>query len=73
MRLGLALFSVVEHRCTEARKSEDQRRKEEEDAILQAHLNQRKLASDRELAKGVSYAEPLTTRCVVSSSIRLLL
>jgi ATP-dependent RNA helicase DDX41 len=42
-------------------KSEAEKAAEEERKILDAHAARRKLASDMELAKGISYEEPLKT------------
>lgn len=42
-------------------KPEEEIRAEEERKILEAHAARRKLASDMELAKGISYTEPLKT------------
>ncbi|KAN0062479.1 DEAD-box ATP-dependent RNA helicase 35 [Thecaphora frezii] len=45
----------------EAEKSQIEKDAEEERKILEAHAARRKLASDLELAKGISYTEPLKT------------
>ncbi|MCO5566115.1 hypothetical protein L7F22_019791 [Adiantum nelumboides] len=42
-------------------KTEEEKQAEEERKILEAHAARRKLASDMELAKGISYTEPIKT------------
>lgn len=42
-------------------KSQAEKEAEEEQKILEAHAARRKLASDMELAKGISYTEPIKT------------
>lgn len=42
-------------------KTEKEKQAEEEKRILEAHAAKRKLASDLELAKGISYTEPIVT------------
>jgi ATP-dependent RNA helicase DDX41 len=42
-------------------KTDEEKRLEEERIILEAHAARKKLASDLELAKGISYTDPITT------------
>ena len=46
----------------DAKKSEQQRKEEEDAQLLEAIKSRRKLASDMELAKGIQYTEPLKSR-----------
>lgn len=46
----------------DAKKTVDEKAEEEDAEILEAIKSRRKLASDMELAKGIQYTEPLTTK-----------
>lgn len=48
----------------DAKKTEEEKTTEADEEILRAIQSRRKLASDLELAHGVSYTESLNTRCV---------
>lgn len=51
----------LRERQAKEEKTEEEKRTEEERKILEAHAARRKLASDMELAKGISYTQPLKT------------
>lgn len=53
-----------------ATQTEAEKRAEEEKKILEAHAARRKLASDMELAKGISYTEPLKTSWAAPRFVR---
>jgi hypothetical protein len=48
----------------DAKKTEAEKVEEEDAQILAAIASRKKLASDRELAKGIEYTEALRTTCV---------
>lgn len=51
-------------------KTDAQKQQEEEAKILEAHAARRKLASDRELAKGIQYTEPIKTSWTAPRFVR---
>lgn len=51
-------------------KTEEEKKQEEEKKILDAHQARRKLASNQELAKGISYTKPLETSWTPPSFVR---
>ena len=53
------------HKLADAKKTEAERAEEADAQILAAIASRKKLASDRELAKGIEYTEALRTSCVV--------
>ncbi|CAO1631583.1 unnamed protein product [Parajaminaea phylloscopi] len=53
-----------------ATQSEAEKRAEEERKILEAHAARRKLASDMELAKGITYTEPIKTSWTAPRFVR---
>lgn len=55
---------------TYATQTEAEKQAEEERKILEAHAARRKLASDMELAKGISYTEPLKTSWTAPHFVR---
>ncbi|UZJ56045.1 hypothetical protein CBS101457_005365 [Exobasidium rhododendri] len=60
----------IRERQAKENKTDEEKRIEEERIILEAHAARKKLASDLELAKGISYTEPITTSWKPPSFIR---
>jgi hypothetical protein len=54
----------TERRLADAQKTEAEKAEEADAQILAAIASRKKLASDRELAKGIEYTEALRTSCV---------
>ncbi|PWN43992.1 putative DEAD-box ATP-dependent RNA helicase 35 [Ceraceosorus guamensis] len=60
----------LREREAKEKKSEAEKQAEEERKILEAHAARRKLASDMELAKGISYTEPIKTSWTAPRFVR---
>jgi len=56
----------LKRNSTDAKKTEAEKVEEEDAQILAAIASRKKLASDRELAKGIEYTETLRTSWVAS-------
>jgi len=56
----------TERKLADAQKTEAEKAEEADAHILAAIVSRKKLASDRELAKGIEYTETLRTSCVAS-------
>lgn len=54
----------IERKLTDAKKTEAEKAEEADAQILAAIASRKKLASDRELAKGIEYTEALRTSWV---------
>jgi len=54
----------LRHKLTDAKKTEAEKAEEADAHILAAIASRKKLASDRELAKGIEYTETLRTSWV---------
>jgi len=60
----LYLTGILRRRLTDAKKTEAEKAEEADAQILAAIASRKKLASDRELAKGIEYTETLRTSWV---------
>jgi ATP-dependent RNA helicase DDX41 len=60
----LHLIRVLRCKSADAKKTEAEKAEEADAQILAAIASRKKLASDRELAKGIEYTETLRTSCV---------
>jgi len=62
---------IIQLAVVDAKKTEREKAEEADKEIFEAIRSRRKLVSDMELAKGIQYTEPLTTRyCVLSKTLR---
>lgn len=66
MVIALYLTRILRHKLTDAKKTEAEKAEEADAQILAAIASRKKLASDRELAKGIEYTEALRTSWVAS-------
>jgi hypothetical protein len=64
--IALYLTGILRHKLTDAKKTEAEKAEEADAQILAAIASRKKLASDRELAKGIEYTEALRTSWVAS-------
>jgi hypothetical protein len=62
----LYLTGILRCKFADAKKTEAEKEEEEDAHILAAIASRKKLASDRELAKGIEYTETLRTSCVAT-------
>jgi ATP-dependent RNA helicase DDX41 len=62
----LHLVGVLRCKSADAKKTAAEKEEEADAQILAAIASRKKLASDRELAKGIEYTEALRTSCVAS-------
>ena len=62
----LHLVRVLRCKSADAKKTAAEKEEEADAQILAAIASRKKLASDRELAKGIEYTETLRTSCVAS-------
>lgn len=60
-------METIQLTVVDAKKTEGEKAEEADKEIFEAIRSRRKLVSDMELAKGIQYTEPLTTRyCALS-------
>jgi hypothetical protein len=64
--ISLYITVILTFRLTDAKKTEAEKAEEADAHILAAIASRKKLASDRELAKGIEYTEALRTSWVAS-------
>lgn len=66
MVIALYITGILRLKLTDAKKTEAEKAEEADAHILAAIASRKKLASDRELAKGIEYTETLRTSWVAS-------
>lgn len=59
---------ILRCKFVDAKKTEAEKEEEADAQILAAIASRKKLASDRELAKGIEYTETLRTSCVATET-----
>lgn len=64
MVIALYITGILRRKLTDAKKTEAEKAEEADAQILAAIASRKKLASDRELAKGIEYTEALRTSWV---------
>jgi hypothetical protein len=64
--IALYITGILRRKLTDAKKTEAEKAEEADAQILAAIASRKKLASDRELAKGIEYTEALRTSWVAS-------